>query len=433
MKLGRSLQNRITLGVIGYVLLLSVAVLAHGWVVNERAEELVWNSLLQTEMDYFASHADDAMWQPRDSGLLQFYRDTGRASLPPALVGLAPGLHDELLVKGRDIVALVRELDGRRLVLALDITEFEQLERDLGRKLLLSSLLVALLLGTAVAWGVARLVRPLRELAGRIRALHPGAAGQRIRTPDDASEELVVIADALNAYLRRHDDFVERERAFIDSASHELRTPLAVIAGASELALDAPLPASARLQLQRIQRTVRGVEELIAMLLVLAKDPARLARSSDRIELDQLLPEIAGDHRHLCGDKALELHVEPLPACEIVAPVAIVQAAVGNLLRNAIENSDSGRITLRLQPDAVVIIEDPGQGMSPEQISAIYARQAHGHGHSRGGGGLGLELITRLCRHLGWQLVIAPRDSGRGTRATLDMGVSRAAATGAAR
>jgi signal transduction histidine kinase len=180
---------------------------------------------------------------------------------------------------------------------------------------------------------------------------------------------------------------------------------------------------SARLQLGRIQRTVRGVEELIAMLLVLAKDPARLARSSDRIELDQLLPEIADDHRHLCKDKALELRVLPLPACEVVAPVAIVQAAVGNLLRNAIENSDSGEITLRLQPDAVVVIEDPGQGMSPEQISAIYTRQAHGQGH--GNGGLGLELITRLCRHLGWQLRIEPREGARGTRATLDMGVSR--------
>jgi signal transduction histidine kinase len=418
-----SLQRRITFGALAYVALLSVAVLLHGWVINEQAEELVWSSLLETEMAYFAGHARDDGWQPRDSELLAFYQGTDAVPAPPELAGLAPGLHDELMVNGRETVVLVREQDGRRLVLALDISEFEQLEREIVLKLLLSSLLIVVLLGAAVAWGVARLMRPLRELASRIRDLRPDAAAQRIELPDHASEELVVIADALNAYLQRHDDFIARERAFVDSASHELRTPSAVIAGASELALGADRPMSARLRLGRIQRTVRGVEELIAMLLVLAKDPARLARSSDRIELDQLLPEIADDHRHLCREKALELRVLPLPACEVVAPVAIVQAAVGNLPRNAIENSDSGEVTLRLQPDAVVVIEDPGQGMSPEQISAIYTRQAHGQG--RGGGGLGLELITRLCRHLGWQLRIEPREGVRGTRSTIDMGVSR--------
>ncbi|MGV8940316.1 MAG: sensor histidine kinase [Lysobacter sp.] len=420
-----SLQRRITFGALAYVALLSAVVLVHGWVVNESAEELVWSSLLETEMAYFAHHARDDGWQPRDSELLEFYRDTDAAPVPPELAGLAPGLHDEVMVNGRETIALVRVQDGRRLVLALDITEFEQMERDLGLKLLLSSLLIGMLLGITVTWGVARLMRPLRELASRIRGLRPDAAAQRIEVPANASTELVVIADALNAYLQRHDDFVTRERAFVDSASHELRTPIAVIAGATELALDAEIPMSARLQLRRIQRTVRGVEELIAMLLVLAKDPARLARSSDLIELEQLLPEIADDHRHLCKDKALELRVLPLPACEVVAPVAIVQAAVGNLLRNAIENSDSGEVTLRLQPDAVVVIEDPGQGMSPEQISAIYARQAHGQGQGQSGGGLGLELITRVCRHLGWQLRIEPREGVRGTRATLDMGVAR--------
>lgn len=416
-----SLQRRMMLGMLGYVALLSVVVLAYGWLVNERAEALVWSSLLETEMQYFALHADDEDWQPRDSHVLEFF-DGSESALPAGLEGLAPGLHYEIVVDGRESVALVREVDGRRLLLALDITEFERVERDLALTLLLSSLAVVLVLVLVVVCGVARLLRPLRVLAQRIGLLQPDAAGQRVALPANASAELVVIVDALNAYLRRHDHFVERERAFVDSASHELRTPVSVIAGASELALQADMPATARVQVQRIQRTVRGVEELIGMLLVLAKDPARLARNSDRIELGQLLLDIADDHRFLCGDKALELRVLPAPDCEVVVPVGIVQAAVGNLLRNAIENSDSGEIIVRLLPGAVVVIEDPGHGMSPEQISAIYARQARGHG--RGGGGIGLDLITRLCRHLGWGLTIEPREAGRGTRATLDLGAS---------
>ena len=64
--------------------------------------------------------------------------------------------------------------------------------------------------------------------------------------------------------------------------------------------------------------------------------------------LDQLLPEIVEDHRHLTRGKDLALVLETMPACHIVAPLSIVQAAIGNLLRNAIENSDRGEIRIRL-------------------------------------------------------------------------------------
>ena len=74
------------------------------------------------------------------------------------------------------------------------------------------------------------------------------------------------------------------------------------------------------------------------------------------------------------------------------------------------------------QPLAVVEIADPGQGMSPEEISAVYARAARGGG--RDGGGIGLDLITRLCAHLGWGLAIDSRP-GEGTTARLDLGASR--------
>jgi signal transduction histidine kinase len=263
------------------------------------------------------------------------------------------------------------------------------------------------LLGLSVVWSVNRLVRPLSSMAQQIGNLRPDHAGQRVDIPAAASTELVVIADALNGYLDRNEHFVARERAFIDSTSHELRTPIAVIAGAAELALAKPdLPEPARNQLARIHRTAQDVEQLISLLLVLTKDPARLAGASDRFALDELLPEIVDDHRHLTRDKDLTLAVHPLPRCDLVAPLPIVQAAIGNLLRNAIENSDRGRIVIRLELPATVIIEDPGHGMTPEEISAIYAKVARAGG-VRAGGGIGLDLIARLCDHLGWSLDIA--------------------------
>ncbi|MDG2516245.1 sensor histidine kinase [Lysobacter soli] len=414
------LRRRILLGLLGYVVVLTIAVVMHGFIVNEHAESLVWQTLLDSEMDHLLElHERDPTFPWTNTESLAFYDGHIPEDMPPPLRGVPPGVYDEIMIDGVERVALVREVDGRPLALALDITDLEEREFDMGLTVIGSAVTLVGLLCIAIAWSVNRLVKPLRDMAQSIAALRPDQAGQRIETPDTASAELVVIADALNDYLQRNDRFVERERVFIDSASHELRTPVAVIAGASEIALQQPhLPEPARGQLLRIQRTARGVEELVSLLLVLAKDPARLARSSDHVALDELIPGIVEDHRHLTRDKDLQLDIVGLRPSEIVAPLPIVQVAIGNLLRNAIEHSDRGRITIRLEAPATVIIEDPGHGMTPEEIAQIYARVARGGG--RDGGGIGLDLISRLCEHLGWRLDFAS-DEGRGTTTTLRM------------
>ncbi|MFC3815655.1 sensor histidine kinase [Lysobacter sp. GCM10012299] len=413
------LRRRILLGLLGYVVVLTVAVILHGFLVNEHAEQLVWQGLLDAELDHIrelSSKDPDYRWV--DTSNIALYDGRNPADIPPALRSLEPGVHDEVVVDGVERVVLVREVEGRPIMLALDITALEQREFDMGLTVVGSAVTMIVLLGIAIAWSVNRLVRPLSEVAKDIAHLQPDHSGQRIEVPESATSELVVIADALNDYLQRNDRFVERERTFIDSASHELRTPIAVIAGASEIALQQPdVPAGTRGQLNRIQRTARDVEQLISLLLVLAKDPARLAGVSDRVALDQLLPEIVDDHRHLTRDKDLVLSVSSLLPCEILAPLPIVQAAIGNLLRNAIEHSDRGEITIRLEAPATVVIDDPGHGMTPEEISAIYAKVARGGGE-RHGGGIGLDLISRLCEHLGWKLDIAS-DAGHGTTTTL--------------
>lgn len=421
-----SFRRRILIGLFGYAVALTAAVGIHGYIFNERAEELVWQTLLDVELNHIVERSrEDPDYRWVDSTSIALYDGRDPQAVPPAFRVLGPGVHDDVVEGGVEHVVLVREVDGRNLVLALDITELEQGEFDTGLAVIASALALLAVLGLAIAWGTNRLVRPLTSLAARISGLRPDQPDQHVAIPDDANSELVVIADALNDYLERNDRFVERERVFIDTASHELRTPIAVITGASEIALQQQdVPPAVRGQLARIRRTARDVEQLISLLLVLAKDPARLSRISDTVALDQLLQEIVEDHRHLTLDKDLELSLAPMPAIEILAPLPIVQAAIGNLLRNAIENSDRGEIVISLHAPATVVIDDPGHGMTPEEISAVYARLARGGG-DRGGMGIGLDLISRLCEHLGWRLDLSS-DGTRGTTTVLTFGGSPA-------
>lgn len=421
-----SLGRRTFWWLLAYVAVATAALFVAVGYLHERAEQAVWSALLETEMDSIVGRMrGEPGYRWQDSDTLRLY--PGDATMPDALLRAPPGLQDELEVAGRNSVVLVRDdPELGRLALALDISDFEALEQFVVSWSAVAAVgLIAITLLMA-SFASRRLFDPLRRLAEDIGQLRPEATAARVGVDAHGSSELFVIANALNGYLSRHEQFVERERVFIDTASHELRTPMAVIAGATELALQqAGLPDAARVQVLRAHRTARDVEQLISLLLVLAKDPGKLAGSSDRIALDELIPEIVDDHRHLMQGKDLDIDAGSLAHCEVVAPIGIVQAAIGNLLRNAIENSDQGTIRIRLDADATVTIDDPGHGMDPEDIARIYAQMARSAG--RGGGGIGLDLLARLCEHLGWRVSIESTP-GRGTRAVLSLRESAGAA-----
>jgi signal transduction histidine kinase len=417
------LHRRLVWWLLGYLALLSLAVFSVGNYVHEHAEHSAWRALLNTELDSIVNHIEHEpsyRWQDTDTLRLFVFNE---GAVPAPVQGLHPGLHDGVIIDDRSAAVMVRDTPNHgRMALALDISDFHELEEFATRWVMLAGVVMIIVTVLMASFGVSRLVSPLRSLARHIHDLRPGTPGQRVEVDPRGSSELYVIAAALNDYLQRNEQFVERERVFISTASHELRTPIAVITGAAELALEQPgVPDRARQQIERVHRSAQGVEQLIQLLLVLAREPARLAALKERIALDQLLPEIIEDHRHLMGDKDLQIELAPLPRVDIIAPLGVVQAAIGNLLRNAIENSGRGTIRLAVSDRAVVTLEDPGLGMSPEEIAAVYARMARGDRNEQSG--IGLELIARLCEHLGWGLTIEP-STPRGTRVLLDLGAS---------
>ncbi|MDY0954406.1 HAMP domain-containing sensor histidine kinase [Stenotrophomonas rhizophila] len=424
------LHRRLVWWLLAYLALISIAVFSVGNYVHEHAEHSAWRALLNSELDSIVNHIEhEPHYRWQDSDTLRLFTIDGSDGVPQPLRTLHPGLHDGIVINGRSSAVMVRETDNLgRLALALDINDFHELEEFATRWVMLAGVVMIIVTVLMASFGVSRLVRPLSSLAKRIDHLKPGVPGQRVIVDPRGSSELYVIADAVNDYLTRNEQFVERERAFITTASHELRTPIAVITGAAELALGQPaLPERARVQMQRVHRTAQGVEQLIQLLLVLARDPARLIALGERIALDQLVPDIIEDHRHLMGDKDLRIEVDGLAPVEIIAPLGVVQAAIGNLLRNAIENSGRGTIHIQLSSTAVVTLQDPGHGMSPEEIAAVHARMARGDRNEQSG--IGLELIAKLCDHLGWALQIEPC-APRGTRVILDLGASLPQAPG---
>ncbi len=411
----RSLRRQITFRISMYTLLLSFGVAMHGVIVNENVERLIWESLLQREFEYFQERQrTDPWYRWTDTDLLQLFGE-GSGMPIPAEFDLPPGIHDEISRGGKQFATLVSSTDPRS-VMALDITDIEKTEQQLIWIILGSSVTLVCMLVLATIFGVRQLVRPLSDLAQAIANLSPDRDGQRVQIEPHAPKEAQIIADGLNSYLVQIDDFVERERKFIRMASHELRTPIAVVMSAAEIALD-PLvsPHSSEIHLRRILATAHEMQNLVMLLLILARDPARLQSMTEPVDLVELIPSIIQDHRLLAESKELAFDIITTPHCSIHAPRQIVVAAIGNLVRNAIENSEHGTIRV-ITTHSGITVQDSGHGISESERSRIYTQLARAG--SATAGGIGLELIARACTHLGWHLDIDNLESG-GTRATL--------------
>jgi signal transduction histidine kinase len=413
------LRQQLTAGILAYLVVLSLVVAAHGFIVNERAEQLVWESLLKSELDHLLERrAADPEYAWVDTETLKLYGPGGSA--PPAeLAALPAGVHDEIRVGKQQVVALVSKVGDDTVALALDISHFEGAERALTLTMLASTAVVVAFLALLTHLGAGWLARPLTAMANAISSWAPDHSGQRVVLEGSAPREAKVIATALNDYLGRLEQFVERERAFVNIASHELRTPIAVMAASAEVTLDCGVqPPAAEANVKDILSTVRDMERLVALLLALAKDPERLHAAAEPVDLATLVPTIVADHAFLAASKELEIEVDATQSSRVRAPVQIVRAAIGNLVRNAIENSERGVIRVTTAAPAAVTITDPGHGMSHEELSAIYTRRVRS-GEIGASGGIGLDLIKRLCEHLGWQLSFSS-SPGRGTTAVLD-------------
>jgi signal transduction histidine kinase len=319
---------------------------------------------------------------------------------------------------GEYVVFVTDSPEGRSLI-ALDISDLERGEVSLGMTLVGSTIVVVALLVLSAHIGAGWLVRPLSSMAAALFSFVPDRTGQRLPVDESAPHEAKVITDAFNRYLQRLDQFLERERTFLNMASHELRTPIAVITSSVEIEIDRR-GAHAEPFLMHLLNTARDMERLVSMLVSLAKDPARLRNADEIVELADLIPSVVADHGFLAQHKELLFELDVERSCRIKAPRQVARAAIGNLIRNAIENSDRGVIRIAVSKDAKVKIVDPGRGMSDEEVSALYTRLARS-GQAVNATGIGLELISRLCEHLGWRLGFSSQRD-KGTTVTLDFG-----------
>ncbi|UKE47942.1 sensor histidine kinase [Xanthomonas cerealis] len=308
----------------------------------------------------------------------------------------------------------VRKTQSEWFFLAYDMTQTLRSEVQLKRALLLSVLVFSVLSLVIGWWSASRVMRPVSDLAARLRA-YRGSSDPKPLAPHFPDDEVGQLAEALDDYSARLTEVVQRDREFNADVSHELRTPLAVIRGATELLLTRPnLDEKVLQRLQRIQRAEQQCSDLIGSLLLLSRNERGQGNSNVAKVAEQLIES----HRAQLGGKPLQLLLEGERDLLIDAPESALSVALGNLIGNAVKYTQEGQVVVRVLSDAVQVI-DSGPGLSEEDAAKLFQRGYRGThaGHSQGGG-IGLSIVSRLCDLYGWQVNVRPGAS-KGVVATL--------------
>ncbi|MBO9883598.1 HAMP domain-containing sensor histidine kinase [Xanthomonas sp. D-109] len=336
----------------------------------------------------------------------------------PEWYNFSDGIHN---VSGRDETGkpfsykvAVRKTPNVWFFLAYDMTQTMQGEVQLKRTLILSVLVFSALSLVIGWWSASRVMRPVSDLAARLRA-YRGSSDPKPLAPHFPDDEVGQLAEALDDYSARLTEVVQRDREFNADVSHELRTPLAVIRGATELLLTRPnLDDKVLQRLQRIQRAEQQCSDLIGSLLLLSRNERGQGHSNVAKVAEQLIES----HRAQLGGKPLQLLLEGERNLTIDAPEAALSVALGNLIGNAVKYTQEGQVVVRVLSDAVQVI-DSGPGLSEEDAARLFQRGYRGThaGHSQGGG-IGLSIVSRLCDLYGWQVNVRP-GATKGVVATL--------------
>lgn len=394
------LQRRVALAMTVLGFLLSALFALTTLAVTEDYEYVLANEILRGQAEDYGLRLSTGLPArlPRTHRLSGY---TG-ADVPARYAHFPLGVHED---DSDDSVHVgVFDTSAGRLYFMIDLSDIEALEQHLGW-VAAATVIAGTLLAGLLAWLFAgAALKPLGRLAQALDALpvQPQATALRARTSGD---ELGRLAGAIDDYQRRLVEADAHEQAFFADASHELRTPIAVVQGATEVMLDDVDAGTDPRRIERLQRLDRGVREmtdLVEMLLAVAR---RRSLQYERIDASALLHEAVD-----------ALQADPARAAGIAASGAlrIPRREALLLLRHAIGKlgwPSSGRaLSLRLDGDRLEIATDPGDGAAaPAQRSD--------------GGGLGA-LAQRLTERLGWRceqtagriVYVLPPAAGDGAR-----------------
>ena len=359
---------------------------------------------------YLALVAKDPAIPPPDTYFVRGYLQkpgTSADAVPPTYRGLALGYHYSGPL--RSDVVYVTDSDAGRLYLSIDAARTHSLVLTFAM-VLCGLIIVIVYLTTWMTYRASRsALSPVIALANAVRDWDPRHPDLDALLPENlpvrADGDVESLAYALHGFATRLEEFVERERAFTRDASHELRTPLTVIKASADMLTDDDVPPFTKRAAERILRAVRDMESLIESFLILARESESGLPEEEFSVNDLVHDEIERAHP-LCEGKPVHILREERAELALYSSPRALRVLIGNLIRNACQYTERGRVTVSVEADRVVV-RDTGVGMNEEEQARAFVSFFRGEQGRGSGYGIGLTIVKRIADRLGWEVALS--------------------------
>lgn len=247
---------------------------------------------------------------------------------------------------------------------------------------------LSLLLGRYMA---RRFVSPLTDLSASVAVGRPELPLLQV------NNEFGALARAFDTYAKDMQHYLDRERFFTGDVSHELRTPLTIIRGAVEiLSVETDKHPSMRAPIDRINRALQDATDSVNVLLMLARAP-NLIESSE-ISVSALAQAQVQQYQFMVEKKPVELDFIG-GDFQFRVPSKLLEAALGNLIRNACLYTERGTVTVEISGQTIQV-RDTGAGLPKAVVAMLLDEHTSTYVGSEGTG-LGLALVKRICEYIG--------------------------------
>jgi two-component system, OmpR family, sensor histidine kinase TctE len=297
----------------------------------------------------------------------------------------------------------------------------QQMVVDLWMHAVLEQLLLLLLAGALILFGLNRGLKPLLQLRDAVNARVPGTLTPM--STDAMPTELVPLVASLNDYIRRLEAHAGAQSIFIQNAAHQLRTPFALLNTQLSYAVRASTEADRAESVGAAYRTLQQAIRLINQLLTLSMAEALGADTGVdtdvAINLDNLVQEVFESLVAQAQGKAINLGFDSTTAVPALRVNPwVVKEIILNLVDNAIRYTPhGGSVTVGLEVvegETTVLVEDNGVGIAASYREKVFERFYRIHNTDSNGSGLGLAIVRELADRIGAQVQLTDARSGTG-------------------
>ena len=214
-----------------------------------------------------------------------------------------------------------------------------------------------------------------------------------------------VLEKKIEKYNNNQNSISQIRTKFVANASHELKTPIFAIKGFIETLLDGALndPKVNTEFLKKIYNQTERLENILTDLIDISKiESGDLKLNKNYLPINDILNFIENSYKHLAKKKGLKLEIPNTKDLKVYVDKEHIQTVFSNIIKNAINYSDSGKIVVSVKEmnnSINIKVSDNGIGIKDEAIDKIFQRFFRvddDRSRKTGGSGLGLAIVKHI-------------------------------------